>query len=64
MDKSDDDADDDLEFCIECLEPLRYDDCGGYNPPCSCGLHCRSCHELAQHDDDHDDFDYRDDDDD
>jgi hypothetical protein len=35
--------DEDLEFCGECYEPFRYDDCGGYNPPCICGFACRNC---------------------
>ncbi len=51
-----DDADEgeDDGWCIDCGDTFRYDDCGGYNPPCSCGMHCRSCHEheLAAHDDD------------
>jgi hypothetical protein len=47
------------DCCIECWEEFRYDDCGGYNPPCSCGLHCRRCHEIelereAERDDDED----------
>ncbi len=42
-------------WCIDCGEDFRYDDCGGYNPPCACGLHCRSCHEAAMRDDDEDD---------
>ena len=38
-------VDDEPEFCGECLEEFRYDDCGGYNPPCPCGCgNCRSCH--------------------
>src|SRR5687768_4410469 len=39
---------DDLAFCVDCMEPFRYDDCGGYNPPCECGAHCRSCHEASE----------------
>ncbi len=35
-------------WCLTCLEDFRYDDIGGYNPPCSCGLHCRSCHEAIE----------------
>jgi hypothetical protein len=33
-------------WCIECGDEFHYDDVGGYNPPCSCGMHCRSCHEA------------------
>lgn len=55
--------DDDLDFCVDCGDTFRYDDCGGYNPPCVCGAHCRRCHELAQRDDepcdDKDDSDAR-----
>lgn len=55
-----DDIDDD--FCIDCGDVFHYDDIGGYNPPCSCGMHCRRCHELAQRgDDDFFDDDERDD---
>lgn len=33
-----------LDVCGECLELFRYDDVGGYNPPCACGHGlCRSC---------------------
>lgn len=44
------DGDDSEEFdgCIECWEEFRYDDTGGYNPPCKCGLHCGRCHELFE----------------
>jgi hypothetical protein len=38
---------DDIDFCIDCMEPFRDDDCGGYNPPCECGAHCRDCHDAA-----------------
>lgn len=31
------------DFCGECFDDFRYDDIGGYNPPCDCGLACRSC---------------------
>lgn len=55
------------EFCIECFDDFRYDDCGGYNPPCECGLHCRSCHEAEEREmaawGEDDEFDPRDDDD-
>lgn len=37
-----------FDGCIECWEEFRYDDCGGYNPPCKCGFHCRRCHDLEQ----------------
>ncbi len=45
------------DFCIDCGETFRYDDCGGYNPPCLCGFHCRSCHEAAEREDDDDGYD-------
>lgn len=47
---------DDEGWCIECGDTFRYDDCGGYNPPCECGYHCRSCHaaEEARRDPDDD----------
>lgn len=33
------------DICGECFEEFRYDDTGGYNPPCECGCGlCRSCH--------------------
>lgn len=35
-----------MSYCVDCGEDFREDDCGGYNPPCSCGAHCRSCHEA------------------
>jgi len=58
--------DDDFEFCIECGDEFRYDDIGGYNPPCVCGFHCRSCHEAEEmrhrEDDDDGPFDDADDD--
>ncbi len=41
--------------CFDCGDPFHLDDCGGYNPPCSCGCGCcRSCHrenELMDEDD-------------
>ena len=52
---------DEPECCAECFEDFRYDDCGGYNPPCSCsecgGQLCRPCCEAANafSDDDDDD---------
>lgn len=49
-DEQDVDPDDDgqpFDGCIECWEEFRYDDTGGYNPPCRCGLHCQRCHELV-----------------
>lgn len=51
-------------WCIECLEPFHLDDTGGYNPPCSCGFHCRSCHEHEEagfDDDDYPEDDYQED---
>jgi hypothetical protein len=48
-------------WCIDCGEEFHSDDCGGYNPPCSCGLHCRSCHEAEIRDMDDYDDDYEDD---
>ena len=45
------------DFCGECFEAFRYDDCGGYNPPCGCGcagVFCRTCCERKR-DADHDD---------
>jgi hypothetical protein len=44
----DDDEYDGDEFCVECGDEFHYDDTGGYNPPCACGLHCRSCHEHIE----------------
>lgn len=35
-------------WCMECGDEFHLDDCGGYNPPCSCGFHCRSCHEAEE----------------
>jgi hypothetical protein len=35
-------------WCLDCGEEFHYDDCGGYNPPCVCGAHCRSCHEAEE----------------
>jgi hypothetical protein len=47
-------------FCYECGEEFRYDDCGGYNPPCSCG--CQRCPECCRADREYDnDPDPRDD---
>lgn len=47
-------------WCIECGDAFHFDDVGGYNPPCSCGLHCRSCHEAEERD--YDDVYYDEDD--
>jgi len=46
----DDGVDDDEydDFCVDCGDEFHYDDIGGYNPPCSCGMHCRRCHEIAE----------------
>jgi hypothetical protein len=45
-------------WCVDCGDPFHLDDCGGYNPPCECGYHCRPCHEAeireAGYDDDDD----------
>jgi hypothetical protein len=52
-------------WCLDCGDTFRFDDCGGYNPPCKCGYHCRHCHEAAEGRLDPDDYDdYRDDEDD
>ena len=37
-----------MSWCIDCGDDFRYDDCGGYNPPCVCGAHCRSCHDATE----------------
>jgi len=58
----DDDFEDD-DFCVECGDAFHYDDIGGYNPPCACGMHCRSCHEAIEGRRDPDNDDERDDDD-
>jgi hypothetical protein len=55
-----------MSHCIDCGDDFRYDDCGGYNPPCVCGTHCRSCHEAEEReasgwDDDDDERDFDDD---
>jgi hypothetical protein len=34
-----------IEYCDHCGDDFRYDDTGGYNPPCQCRLNCRSCCE-------------------
>lgn len=39
-------------WCIDCGDAFHLDDCGGYNPPCVCGFHCRSCHEAEERDED------------
>ncbi len=44
----DDDEYDGDDWCISCGDEFHYDDCGGYNPPCSCGYHCRHCHEAEE----------------
>lgn len=43
-------------YCLECGDEFRYDDTGGYNPPCrGCGL-CLDCcgagGQFSCHDDD------------
>ena len=35
-----------LDFCLDCMEDFRYDDTGGYNPPCACHAKCRGCCEA------------------
>jgi hypothetical protein len=50
-------------WCVDCGEEFHLDDCGGYNPPCACGFHCRSCHQHAEHEDDDYEYDERDEDD-
>ena len=49
-------------WCVECGEEFHLDDVGGYNPPCSCGFHCRHCHDAVEGRFDPDD-DYPEDDD-
>ncbi len=41
-----------FDGCIECWEEFRYDDTGGYNPPCFCGFHCRDCHDRIKSEED------------
>ena len=45
------------EWCFDCLEEFRYDDTGGYNPPCQCKFKCRSCCESECEDDPRQDHD-------
>ena len=45
-------------WCITCGDEFHLDDCGGYNPPCSCGFHCRSCHEAEERDEEDYELDY------
>lgn len=41
-------------YCGECGDEFHLDDCGGYNPPCSCGCGCcRSCHDAYEDAEDH-----------
>lgn len=43
------DDEDKLDYCGECWEDFRYDDTGGYNPPCPCGCGmCRPCCEESK----------------
>lgn len=49
------DTGEDDGWCVECGDEFHYDDVGGYNPPCSCGAHCRSCHEAVEGNRDPDD---------
>lgn len=39
-------------YCLDCGEEFHLDDTGGYNPPCVCGEHCRSCHEAQERESD------------
>lgn len=32
-----------MSWCIDCQDDFRYDDTGGYNPPCACRLKCAGC---------------------
>lgn len=43
VDQIDYSDEEDLGWCLDCGDTFRYDDCGGYNPPCRCGMNCRSC---------------------
>lgn len=54
----DDEASSDVDWCFSCSDEFRYDDCGGYNPPCQCGVNCRSCcnANCELHDDEDADF--------
>lgn len=54
----DDASDLDDEWCVECGDPFHYDDCGGYNPPCECGMHCRDCHDAMERSNNNDGFGY------
>jgi len=45
------------DFCDHCGDEFHFDDTGGYNPPCRCGLNCRSCCEHACVRDEPTDFD-------
>ena len=66
-DEDEDDMYDGDGWCIECGEEFHLDDTGGYNPPCSCGFHCRHCHDAVEGrfdpDDDYPEDDYPEDDD-
>lgn len=44
-------------WCVDCGDEFHLDDCGGYNPPCVCGAHCRSCHDREVREYDEDDYD-------
>lgn len=48
-----------MSHCVNCMDEFRYDDTGGYNPPCECGARCRSCCDAGCDDDE---VDTRDDD--
>lgn len=60
-DFADDDEYDGDGWCVQCGDEFHLDDTGGYNPPCSCGLHCRSCHEAVERYNNNDGFGYDDD---
>lgn len=32
-----------MSYCLLCGDDFRFDDIGGYNPPCRCGARCRDC---------------------
>lgn len=56
-----------MSWCYNCGDDFRYDDIGGYNPPCPCGLRCRDCcgassKRYCPEGTEDDDFDYEEDD--
>lgn len=34
--------------CLDCGATFRFDDTGGYNPPCNCGANCWNCCEHGR----------------